>query len=82
MNPSASSQEEAPLTSLGGIDVGSQSCAGCVYRLDKSLVVKPFTFANTQEGCNVLLHKRTQLDVLPSQILVGREARARSSENL
>ena len=82
MNPSASSQEEAPLKYICGIDVGSQSCAGCVYRLDKSLVVKPLAFANAKEGWNVLLDKLTQLDALPKQILIGMEATARYSENL
>src|SRR6266516_7494317 len=82
MHPSASSQEEAPLKYICGIDVGSQSCAGCVYRLDKSLVVKPLAFANAKEGWNVLLDKLTQLDALPGEILIGMEATARYSENL
>ena len=82
MNPSASSQEEAPLKYICGIDVGSQSCAGCVYRLDKSLVVKPLAFANAKEGWQVLVEKLTQLDAAPSQILIGMEATSRYGENL
>jgi transposase len=76
MMPSASSQQGATLKYVCGIDVGSQSCAGCVYKLDKSLVVKPLAFANRKEGWNVLLDKRSRLDALPEEILSGMEATA------
>lgn len=38
------------ITYVCGIDRGSQSCAGCVLRLDKSVVVKPLPFAQCQAG--------------------------------
>ena len=65
-----------------GIDVGSQSCAGCVCRPDKSLVGKPMTTALGKEGWDVLLDKLSHLDALPQEILIGMEATARYSENL
>jgi transposase len=82
MTPSASSQEEATIKYVCGIDVGSQSCAGCICRPDKSPVIKPIAFANRKEGWNVLLDKLDRLDALPKQILIGMEATARYSENL
>jgi transposase len=50
MTPLASpSEEEASIKYVCGVDVGSQSCAGCMCRPDKSVVVKSITFANTRE---------------------------------
>ena len=82
LTPSASSQQEATLKYVCGIDIGSQSCAGCICRPDKSLVVKPLSFANSKEGWDILLDKLARLDVLPEQVLIGMEATARYSENL
>ena len=79
---SASSAEEATLKFVCGIDIGSQSCAGCICRPDKSVVVKPMTFANAKEGWQVLVEKLTQLDAAPGQVLIGMEATSRYGENL
>src|SRR5258708_37318853 len=45
-----SSQEETMIKYVCGIDLGSQSCAGCITRPDKSVVVKPLTFTNAKAG--------------------------------
>jgi transposase len=79
---SASSCEEVAIKSVCGIDIGSQSCAGCICRPDKSLVVKHTAFANSKDGWNVWLDKLSHLDALPGEILIGMEATARYSENL
>ncbi len=79
---STSSEEEAPIKYVCGIDIGSQDCAGCICRLDKSVVVKPMTFANAREGWQLLLEKLTQLDAAPNQVLIGMEATSRYGENL
>ncbi len=65
-----------------GIDIGSQSCSGCVTRPDKRVMVKPITFANTKEGWKVMEEKLAQLDAAPSQIVIGMEATSRYHENL
>lgn len=44
--------------------------------------VKPITFALTKEGWKVIEEKLTQLDALPSQIVIGMEATSRYHENL
>ena len=67
---------------VSGIDIGSQSCVGCLCRLDKGVVLKPMEFANTQAGWQVFVQKLEQLGVPPSTILVGMEATARYGENL
>src|SRR5215831_8455251 len=82
MTPSASSEEKATIKYVCGIDIGSQSCAGCIYRPEKSLVGKPLVFANCKEGWDVLLNKLIPLEALPQEILIGMEATARYSENL
>lgn len=79
---SASTCEEATLKYVCGIDIGSQSCAGCICRPDKSPVGKPMVFANGKDGWKVLLDQLSRLDALPSEILVGMEATARHGENL
>ena len=79
---SGSSQEDTPIKYVCGIDVGSQSCAGCVCRPDKSVVVKPVTFANAKDGWEALFEKLSRLDALPKQILIGMEATSRYGENL
>src|SRR5262245_47218403 len=78
----ASSAEEATSKYICGIDVGSQFCAGCICRPDKSVVLKPITFANAREGWQVWEGKLNRLDAPPSQILIGMEATSRSGENL
>ena len=83
MAPSASSpKEEATTRYVCGIDIGSQSCSGCICRPDKSVVVRPITFANIQGGWQVLEEKLTQLDAVPNQIIIGMEATSRYHENL
>ena len=67
---------------VSGIDIGSQSCLGCICSLDKRVVVKPMEFANTKAGWKVFVEKLEHLGVPPSSILVGMEATARSGENL
>jgi hypothetical protein len=77
-----SSGEEAIIKYVCGIDVGSQSCSGCICRPNKQMVVKPVTFANSREGWHVLLERLRQLEVSPEQIVIGMEATARYHENL
>lgn len=79
--PTASS-EEATIKYVCGVDIGNQSCAGCICRPDKSVVVKPTTFANAREGWSIWEEKLSQLDALPSQILIGMEATSCYQENL
>src|SRR6266566_3005639 len=67
---------------VSGIDIGSQSCLGCMCSLDKRVLVKPMEFANTKAGWEVFVEKLEQLGVAPSAILVGMEATARYGENL
>ncbi len=76
---SASSGEEVTIKYVCGIDIGSQACAGCICRPDKSVVVKPMTFANTRQGWQVLGEKLSPLDARPSQILIGMEATSRDA---
>jgi len=82
MTPSASSSEEATIKYVCGIDIGSQSCAGCVTRPEQKSGGKPIVFANDKDGWDVLLDKLNHLDALPQEILIGMEATARYSENL
>ena len=79
---SGSSQEDVPIKYVCGIDVGSQSCSGCVCRPDKSVVVKAVTFANAKDGWEVLFEKLTRLDAVPKQIIIGMEATSLYGENL
>ncbi len=79
---SASSEEDAGIKYVCGIDMASQSCSGCIFRPDKRVEVKPMTFANTKDGWSVWFDKLSQLDAAPAQILIGMEATSRSSENL
>jgi transposase len=74
--------EEAEIKYVCGIDIGSQSCAGCITRPDKSVVVKSITFANAREGWKVWEEKLNQLDAAPNQIVIGMEATSRYHENL
>src|SRR5260370_38156627 len=65
-----------------GVDIGSQSCAGCILPPDKSVVVKPISFANARQGWQLWEEKLSQLDAEPTQILIGMEATSRYGENL
>ena len=80
--PTATSVEAAEIKYVCGIDIGSQTCSGCITRPDKSVVVKPTTFTNAREGWNLWEEKLNQLDVTPSQIVIGMEATSRYHENL
>jgi transposase len=79
---SSASSEESRIKYVCGIDIGSQSCAGCICRPDKSVVIKSITFANAREGWQVWEEKLNQLDTPASQILIGMEATSRYGENL
>lgn len=79
---SASEASGAEVKYVCGIDIGSQSCSGCIIRPDKSVVVKPTTFANAREGWNVWEEKLSKLDAPPNQIMIGMEATSRYHENL
>lgn len=80
--PSASEASGADVKYVCGVDIGSQSCSGCITRPDKSVVVKSITFANAREGWKVWEEKLSQLDAAPNQIVVGMEATSRYHENL
>ena len=79
---STPSEERANIKYVCGIDMGSQSCAGCLCRPDKRVVIKSITFANAREGWQVWEEKLSLLDAPPSQILIGMEATSRYGENL
>lgn len=76
------SPEDLSIKYVCGIDMGSQSCAGCILRLNKSVAVKPMAFANARQGWDIWEEKLSQLDAEPSQILIGMEATSRYGENL
>jgi transposase len=80
--PSAPFEEEVTIKYVCGIDIGSQSCAGCICRPDKSVVIKAITFANARQGWQIWEEKLNQLDAPPGQILIGMEATSRYGENL
>jgi hypothetical protein len=76
---SSASAEEATLKYVCGIDIGSQSCAGCICRPDKSVVVKSILIALAREGWQIWEEHLNQLDAPPSQILIGMEATSRDA---
>src|SRR5258707_12207010 len=76
------SPEELSIKYVCGIDIGSQSCAGCILRSDKSVIVKAIPFANARQGWQLWEEKLSQLDAVPSQILIGMEATSRYGENM
>ena len=82
MTVSSASSEEATIKYVCGIDIGSQSCAGCICRPDKSVVIKSITIALAREGWQVWEEKLNQLDAPAGQILIGMEATSRYGENL
>jgi transposase len=84
MNPTSSpfSEEEAVIKFVCGIDIGSQSCSGCICQPNKRVVVKPITIALTKDGWHVLLERLSQLEASPEQIVIGMEATSRYHENL
>jgi transposase len=79
---SASSPEGSEIKYVCGIDIGSQSCAGCITRPDKSVVVKPTSFAHDKEGWTLWESKLSELNTAPHQIVIGMEATSRYHENL
>src|SRR5258708_32246710 len=76
----SASSEEATIKYVCGIDIGSQSCAGCLCRPDKSVVIKSITFANPRQGWQIWEEKLNQLEAPPSQILIGLQATSRYGE--
>ena len=82
MPPPAPSSEGAVIKYVCGIDIGSQFCAGCICRPDKTVVLKSLTFANAREGWQTWEEKLNQLDAPAGQILIGMEATSRYGENL
>jgi transposase len=82
MTISSTSSEEATIKYVCGMDIGSQSCVGCICRPDKSMVVKSVPFANAREGWQIWEEKLSQLDAPPDQILIGMEATSCYHENL
>ncbi len=71
------SPEELSIKYVCGIDIGSQSCVGCILRSDTSVIVKTLPFANARQGWQLWEEKLSQLDAAPSQILIGMEATSR-----
>ena len=69
--------EAAPLRYVVGLDVGSETCSAAVLHPDKSVLLKPFLFANTGAGFTVLDSKLAQLGCPPYQVVVGLEATGR-----
>ena len=51
----SSEQSEESIKYVCGIDMGSQSCSGCIMKPKKEMVVKPITFANRKDGWRKLL---------------------------
>jgi transposase len=78
----SSEHGEASIKYVCGIDIGSQSCSGCIMRPKKEVVVKPITFANSKDGWKELLERLSQLEASPDQIAIGIEATSRYHENL
>src|SRR3989441_3076892 len=76
------SPEELSIKYVCGIDIGSQSCVGCILRSDKSVLGKTLPFANARQGWQLWEEKLSQVDAAPSQILIGMEATSRYGENL
>jgi hypothetical protein len=79
MTVSSASFEEVPIKYVCGIDIGSQSCAGCICRPDKSVVIKSITIALAREGWQIWEEKLDQLDAPSNQILIGMEATSRDA---
>src|SRR6266705_1815185 len=78
----SSEQSEESIKYVCGIDIGSQSCSGCIIKPKKEMVVKPITFANSKDGWRKLLEHLGQLEASPDQIAIGIEATSRYHENL
>ncbi len=64
------------------IDIGSEQCSFCVFRPDKSLLVKATEMANASAGFAQLHERLSRLGGSPEQVLVGMEATSRYGENL
>ena len=56
----SSEPSEASIKSICGIDIGSQSCSGCIMRPKKEMVLKPITFVNRKEEWEKLLARLDQ----------------------
>lgn len=78
----SSSVDASSFEYVVGVDIGSQTCSFCVYKPNKSQVIKPSEFANATAGFGLLDEKLAQLAVPPGQILIGLEATSRYGENL
>jgi transposase len=76
------SPEDLSITYVCGLDIGSQSCVGCVLRLDRSVVVSSLAFKNTRPGWRIWEERLRRLDAPANQILIGMEATSRYGENL
>ncbi|MDQ5854399.1 MAG: IS110 family transposase [Chloroflexota bacterium] len=74
---SSAAPAATPLRYVVGLDVGSEMCSAAVLRPDKSVLLKPFVFANTGAGFALLDAKLAQLGCSPHQVLVGLEATGR-----
>jgi hypothetical protein len=77
--PRAPSSEGAVIKYVCGIDIGSQSCVGCICRPDKSVVIKSITTALAREGWQIWEENLNQLDAPAGQILIGMEATSRDA---
>src|SRR6266567_4026866 len=64
------------------IDIGSEQCSFCVFRPDKSLLVKATEMANASAGFAQLHERLSRLGGSPEQVLVGMEATSRYGEIL
>jgi len=62
-----------------GIDIGSQTCSGCVLKPDKSQAIRPIEFPNAMPGFTLLQERLEALGVQPNHILIGLEATSRDA---
>src|SRR5690349_15521230 len=80
--PPPPSSEGKGIKYVCGIDIGSQSCVGCIWRPDKRVVLKSISVANVRAGWQIWEEKLNQLDASAAEILIGMEATSRYGENL
>ncbi|NWJ47066.1 MAG: transposase [Chloroflexi bacterium] len=67
---------------LVGVDIASQKFMVAVFKLDKTITLKPLEFDNSLTGFEKLCAQFDQLGLVPAHTLVGMEATARYWENL